>query len=62
MDTHSQTHHNGTQAASETEVTARPKRRIDWVLKTPELAVTEFRVINHDVTDHLAVAAELTWK
>jgi len=42
--------------------TKRPKRRIDWILLSPELAVTNFRIIPHDVTDHLAVAAELTWR
>lgn len=42
--------------------TKRPKRRIDWILISPELAVRNCRIIPHDVTDHLAVAAELTWR
>ncbi len=42
--------------------TRRPRRRIDWILVSPELEVTSCRIIPHTVTDHLAVAAELTWK
>ncbi len=42
--------------------TRRPRRRIDWILVSPELEVTGCRIIPHDVTDHLAVTAELTWR
>jgi endonuclease/exonuclease/phosphatase family metal-dependent hydrolase len=42
--------------------TRRPKRRIDWILVSPELRVAHCRIIPHDVTDHLAVAAELSWR
>jgi endonuclease/exonuclease/phosphatase family metal-dependent hydrolase len=42
--------------------TRRPRRRIDWILLSPELEVASCRIIPHDVTDHLAVTADLVWR
>ena len=39
-----------------------PRRRIDWILLSKELAFTEYRVVPAKVSDHLGVFASVRWK
>jgi endonuclease/exonuclease/phosphatase family metal-dependent hydrolase len=41
---------------------ARPRHRLDWLLASPELDVSEHRTLAECVSDHRAVAAKVTWK
>ena len=41
--------------------TYKAKRRLDWILVSPELEFTGHRIIPDELSDHLAVLAELSW-
>jgi endonuclease/exonuclease/phosphatase family metal-dependent hydrolase len=38
----------------------RPKRKLDWILVSPELAITDYRVVPSVVSDHLPVQAAVS--
>jgi endonuclease/exonuclease/phosphatase family metal-dependent hydrolase len=49
-------------SALNTFPSATPQRRIDWILISPELKFTSYRVLDDELSDHRAVAAEVSWK
>jgi endonuclease/exonuclease/phosphatase family metal-dependent hydrolase len=40
----------------------RPKRKLDWILVSPELAITDYRVVPSVVSDHLPVQAAVNFR
>ena len=50
------------RAGLETYSTDALRRRIDWILISPELEFVDYRVWPDQLSDHLAVAAELRWR
>jgi endonuclease/exonuclease/phosphatase family metal-dependent hydrolase len=49
----------GSSGAEPTFPAVKPSRRIDWILVSRELKATNCRVLPHDISDHLAVVAEI---
>ena len=35
------------------------KRRLDWILVSPEIEIRNYRVLEHQVSDHLGVVSDL---
>ncbi|MCP4594393.1 MAG: hypothetical protein GY842_26990 [bacterium] len=54
--------HNPEDAAHNTYPAPAPNRRIDWILISNELEVRSHRSWTDQVSDHLGVTTELTWR
>ena len=39
----------------------RPRSRLDWILASSSLEIRRFEAIRHEVSDHVALTAELAW-
>jgi endonuclease/exonuclease/phosphatase family metal-dependent hydrolase len=37
-------------------------KRLDWILVSPQLEFVDYHVVEHEISDHRLVVAELRWR